>query len=200
MQFTTNWFDPHMSAWNSIVPSYKPSTYLEIGSFEGRSTCHLIGMMGDTGAMDVHCIDTWQGGEEHSDINMGDVERRFDDNIQSCVNKAAHPVNVRKLKGTSLVGLAHLIAEGKTNYFDMAYIDGSHQTPDVLADCLLTFPLVKVGGLIVFDDYVWGLGANSDPLMSPKLAIDSFMNCYQRKLQAHPWLPLCQLYCRKLSN
>jgi len=200
MEFTTDWFVPHIATWNSIVPTYQPSRYLEIGSFEGRSTCHFIQMMGQHHALDIHCLDTWEGGEEHQGLNMRSVEDRFDANIRAAASTVGQAVNLRKIKGRSHDGLVRLLAEGRRDYFDVAYIDGSHQAPDVLLDAALTFPLVRVGGLIIFDDYVWGLGANADPLHTPKLAIDSFLNCFQRKVQPHAWAPLCQLYCRKLSN
>jgi predicted O-methyltransferase YrrM len=95
--------------------------------------------------------------------------------------------------------LSSLIGQGKAQYFDMVYIDGSHETPDVLADAVLAYQLLRIGGLMIFDDYVWGAGASTEPLLTPKLAIDSFLNCYQRKVQVHTWLPLCQVYCRKIA-
>jgi len=81
----------------------------------------------------------------------------------------------------------------------MIYIDGSHETPDVFSDAALSYRLLRIGGLMIFDDYIWGGGANADPIMNPKMAIDCFLNCYQRKMQMHPWLPLCQMFCRKIA-
>lgn len=37
--------------------------------------------------------------------------------------------------------------------FDVIYIDGEHEGPAVLEDAVLAFPLLKVGGIILFDDY-----------------------------------------------
>jgi predicted O-methyltransferase YrrM len=104
------------------------------------------------------------------------------------------------LKSLSFQGLNFLLQEGKYNHYDCIYIDGSHETPDVLADAVLAFRLLRVGGLMIFDDFLWGLGPEAEPLMNPKLAIDSFINCYQRKIQPHIGFPVYQLYCRKLSD
>ena len=96
--------------------------------------------------------------------------------------------------------LAKLLVEGKKNYFDFIYIDGSHQAPDVLADAVLGFKLLRVGGLIVFDDYLWSetMPYGKDPLRCPKPAIDAFVNLNFRKLQIIT-APLYQLYVQKLS-
>ena len=39
--------------------------------------------------------------------------------------------------------------------YDIIYIDGSHATSDVLEDAVLSYRLLKPGGLLIFDDYHW---------------------------------------------
>ena len=49
---------------------------------------------------------------------------------------------------------------------------------------VLSFQLLKLGGLLICDDYLWSqepLGSE-DVLNSPKLAIDAFTNIHRRKL------------------
>jgi predicted O-methyltransferase YrrM len=199
MKFTTDWFESHKSTWKSIVPGYKPTKILEIGSYEGQSICYLIDMLGRDVSLEIYCLDTWAGGQEHVGHNMAEVESNFDSNIQEACLASGREHKVYKIKGDSLLGLSSLITQGKTNYFDMVYVDGSHETPDVFGDAVLSYRLLRLNGLMIFDDYVWGAGVESDPLRNPKLAIDSFLNCFQRKVQPHPWMPLCQLYCRKIA-
>ena len=97
--------------------------------------------------------------------------------------------------------MSKLIAEGKANYFDFIYIDGSHRATDVLCDALLSFRLLKNNGVIVFDDYLWQeqLPYGIDPLRCPKIAIDAFTNIYCRKIKILS-APLKQLYVKKISN
>lgn len=45
--------------------------------------------------------------------------------------------------------------EGGENKFDFIYVDGLHLSQDVLYDALLSFDLLKVGGILIFDDYLW---------------------------------------------
>jgi predicted O-methyltransferase YrrM len=194
--------------WKRILDQEKPRKILEIGSFEGRSACHIIeyGSAVADGEVSLTCVDTWEGSIEHrqggpAEAAMSDVERRFDHNTRIALEKAAKPVALRKLKQKSQHALAGLITAGASESFDLIYIDGSHEAPDVLADATMAFPLLRVGGTMIFDDYLWSMdrpGAQ-DVLRMPKPAIDAFMNLYQRKMVVYPGLPLRQLYARKIA-
>lgn len=74
-EFTNTWFENSRPIWDGIIPQLKPEKILEIGSYEGASSCYLIENASRN--IDIHCVDTWEGGEEHSNINMSDVEKRF---------------------------------------------------------------------------------------------------------------------------
>mgnify|MGYP006284026743 CR=1 FL=1 len=117
------------------------------------------------------------------------------------MTRARHRVALNVHKGRSAVELAKLIAAGKSGYFDLVYIDGSHQAPDVLLDAALGFALTRVGGLLIFDDYLWSesLAGGRDPLRCPKLAIDAFTNIHARKLDIL-FAPLDQLYVCKTAE
>jgi predicted O-methyltransferase YrrM len=97
--------------------------------------------------------------------------------------------------------LAKLLAGGKRNYFDFIYIDGSHMAQDVLCDAVLAFRLLRVGGVIVFDDYIWfeTLPEGKDPLRCPKPAIDAFVNLHFRKVDVLT-APLLQLLVTKMAD
>ena len=42
-QFTNSWFDSvARNVWDQLIPKINPSKILEIGSYEGASTCYLI--------------------------------------------------------------------------------------------------------------------------------------------------------------
>ena len=203
--FTTAWFsETTENAWEKIVPMVMPRRVLEVGSFEGASACYLIRRYAQHFAFEIHCIDSWQGGEEHQCLDMAAVERRFDENLAQASSAAAHPVSLHKHKGSSDNELARLIARGYRNYFDLAYIDGSHQAPDVLFDAVAAFRLVRPGGLIIFDDYLWTgapqrEGAAVDLLHCPKPAIDAFTNLYRQKISLIP-APLLQLFVAKVTD
>jgi len=133
---------------------------------------------------------------------MTAVEKRFDFNINIALNRANHTVTFHKHKGYSDLILAKLISDPHIpRAFDFIYIDGSHQAPDVLADAILAFRMLRVGGIMAFDDYLWfeHLPYGKDPIRSPKIAIDAFTNIYSRKLNILS-APLYQLYIQKIAD
>jgi predicted O-methyltransferase YrrM len=206
-EFTNTWFeDTGRRVWDQLIPVLKPTKILEIGSYEGASTCYLIRKLAPIQPLEIHCVDTWEGGIEHqaggmSEANMGAVETRFRNNMKVAIESAANPVQLAVHKGFSHVQLAKLLATGHEKSFDMIYVDGSHQAPDVLCDAALSFRLLKVHGLLIFDDYLWSenLPQGQDPIRSPKVAIDAFTNIYCRHFSILS-LPLYQLYMQKTSD
>jgi predicted O-methyltransferase YrrM len=65
-----------------------------------------------------------------------------------------------------------------SDLFDFIYIDGDHEAKSVQADAEGSWPLLKSGGILAFDDYVWGDWLN-DAELTPKPAIDRFLAKYK---------------------
>jgi predicted O-methyltransferase YrrM len=132
---------------------------------------------------------------------MGEIERRFDHNVTLANQRVSYTASVTKLKKSSTQALAEFLARREAP-FDLIYIDGSHQAPDVLSDAVLAFQLLRVGGIMIFDDYLWRLepDGRQDPLNMPKPAIDSFINIFQRKLRVISGLPIWQLYIERMFS
>lgn len=180
-EFTKDWFSWAPEVWTQLIPLLpgEPGKrgFLEIGSFEGRSAVWIAENMMQKGDF-LFCIDTWEGGEEHSQEDMKEVYQRFLRNMQKLVN--LKPTNWGHDQDTSVAALACSI----NNYsapFHFIYIDGSHQAKDVLTDACMAWQLLAPGGIMVFDDYVWG--NPRDVLHRPKIAIDAFVNIFAEELQ-----------------
>ena len=201
-QFTEDWFTRNLAEWNQVIPQLKPRKILEIGSYEGRSACYFIEQFAADHQIELHCIDTWGGGREHAASDMPAVESRFDNNIAKAQAVAGNAATVVKHKKPSNIALTELAAQGHLSAFDLVFVDGSHQAADVLSDAVISFQLLRVGGLMIFDDYLWGLQVESkqDPLEIPKLGIDAFLNVFQRKMQIVRDVPLHQLFALKISE
>lgn len=200
--FTVDWFSPCIPIWQNLFAGLPgPTRILEIGSYEGRSAAWLIENVFAAGARgEMVCVDTWQGGVEHRAVEMAAVEARFLHNVAVARSRSRADVSVRVCKGASSGMMASLLAEGLGLAFDAVHVDGSHQCPDVLCDLVLSFQLCRVGGLILCDDYGWSQEEHGaeDLLNQPKLAVDSFVNCYRRKLELIG-INLRQAYLRKTS-
>jgi predicted O-methyltransferase YrrM len=181
-QFTKDWFGWAPPVWEQLVPMLPERTedgrsFLEIGSFEGRSTVWTMEHMMQDGDY-INCIDTWGGGEEHGEEDMSAVWDRFCHNTALAFKRFPNRY-FENLKGTSYERLADLVGFGMR--CDFIYIDGSHIAKDVLTDACMAWPLLKPKGIMVFDDYVWG--DPRDILHRPKAAIDAFTNIFAEEVE-----------------
>jgi predicted O-methyltransferase YrrM len=181
-KFTQDWFHWSPQVWEQLIPLLpsEPGSrkFLEVGSFEGRSTVWIMENMMQDGDY-MLCIDTWEGGEEHGAEDMDAVFMRFRVNVQAAREKTGIK-SVGHCRMESTRGLAEEIPEWAGTY-DFIYIDGSHTAPDVLTDACMAWPLLKPQGIMVFDDYMWG--SPRDILHRPKIAIDAFCNIFAEQLE-----------------
>lgn len=181
LEFTSDWFSDHVGTFLSIKKLLgEVNSILEIGSHEGRSTCwQLQHMLSDTGEMT--CIDPFQdlGISAYTEdyISKTDtIEKRFRHNTSLSL-KPTQKLNV--IPTLSFYGLSLLVVNRKQ--FDFIYVDGGHATDIVLADAVMAFGLLRPGGIMLFDDYLWD--HEKDFMMRPKLAVDAFINCCYKHLE-----------------
>lgn len=170
--FTTDWCVSMREEWPTYVPKCK--SILEIGSFEGRGACWMIeNILEPEGYM--ACLDTWQGGEEHGSIEMSEVLARFTHNFTLARQRHNPGMHYSIVKGESAVELRRL-----NKAFDLIYVDGSHQAPDVLTDAVLSWHLLSPGGIMIFDDYEWQ--GHELATHRPKMAINAFLSVFTERL------------------
>lgn len=156
-------FSRHTPVWTDLFSKFTPKVALEIGSYAGRSAAWLLDNIPD---LDLTCVDTWDGVGNDGALNAAAAEAVFDSAVGN---------RVKKIKGAS-----GEVVRTLTGPYDLVYIDGNHTAAAVLEDMVLAFRLLRTGGVMICDDYTGGWGRNL--LDFPKLAIDSFVNCYWDKL------------------
>lgn len=142
--FTVDWFSHNLPPIQSSLASVDRVTkILEIGSFEGRSTCWFLDTYPDA---TITCVDTFAGSAEHADAGMdvSDLYERFAENTKRFGDR----VVVRR--GPSNEMLHGLDSAGS---FDVVYLDGSHEAEDVLSDMVMGVGLLRPGGVLLIDDY-----------------------------------------------
>lgn len=172
-EYQRDWFSRHIPLWQAVLEPFrnKEATFLEIGVFEGRSTRWLMECVLVHPQSRLHYIDTFEGSPEHTTSDVAGLEDRFLRNLAPFLDKLVGH------KGRSAERLREL-ALGK---FDFIHVDGSHTATDVLFDACLSWPLLKAGGLLCFDDYEWP--AFADPRQCPKLGIDGFLTTMVGRFQ-----------------
>lgn len=156
-----DWHSAHADLWLSVLPPLlpdRPIRWLEIGSFEGRSAVWTLEYLLRDGD-ELVCLDTFADAARES---------RFDKNLAG---------RATKVKARSL----DYLRRERGSFFG-AYIDGSHDAPDVLADAVLAWQLLEVGGVMIFDDYLWHHPKHKAGRVSPGVAIDGFLAAFATRL------------------
>ena len=139
---------------------------LEIGAYEGRSTVFLATFFPNA---KIDTVDTFAGSDEHKLMAAASrTEAVFDRNT------AAFKARIKKHKGYSYDQLPRLRAAG--SQFDVAFVDGSHFSDDIYVDTFYAWAMLKPGGVLIWDDYLWSEYAN--PLGDPRAAIDRFLDVH----------------------
>lgn len=170
-KFDHDWFSPNipnLTKWLAELKD-KPVRALEIGCFEGRSTCWFLENILTHPESSITVIDTFEGSREHREkqVDFSSALLRFAENTQQWRNR------VHLIQNRSQEALRHLGGS-----FDFAYVDGSHVAPDVLSDACLLWPLIANGGLVVFDDYLWTGWGETSLLHTPHPAVDAFLHVF----------------------
>ena len=199
--FSDDWFSQNIPQWQALFAAVGwdpdlPRTVVEIGSYEGRSALWILENLLAHPDSILHCVDTFEGGVEHDAAQTDGLLLRFGRNIET--SPGAHKVRAHRAR--SAAALVKLLAEGVRA--DFVYVDGSHQAPDVLADLVLAFELLRPGGVLICDDYLWSNEppGQEDVLNSPKLAIDAFTTIYRRKLAFAANARMWQFACVKTGD
>jgi len=160
---TTDWVSEKLDHWSDLVARIKVAEpkVLEVGSWEGASVLAWLNLIPGS---HVTALDKWW--------QVPDRESRFDKNI------APFGDRVRKMKGHSAASLSQLLSEGKT--FDLIYIDGDHHREGTLEDTALAWPMLKPGGILIWDDYRWEPSRSASD--RPQEAIDWFLAAHKLEL------------------
>lgn len=153
----------------------EPCVGLELGTWKGESAEWLLDHVFTHKEARFYCVDTFGGSVEHAlaGIDCSNNEKETRDRLVRFYSKAAiWPTTTTKgLYYAHNVGLV----------FDFIYVDAAHDAQNVLRDAVMAFEVLKVGGTMVFDDYLWQVLPEATDC--PKLAIDGFLAAYAKQIE-----------------
>lgn len=158
-----NWFNYTAKAnFEKFLTLKGKLNVLQLGVYTGDASLWMLQNLGEIELTDV---DTWQGSdeEEHKAMDFEDVYKVYLDKIKD------YKVNIKRATTTHYLVMQY----GAGKVFDFIYIDADHTTVGVLMDAELSWPLLKSGGIMAFDDYT--LGPDMPAELTPTLGIDLFL-------------------------
>jgi tetratricopeptide (TPR) repeat protein len=155
--FTQDIFSYRIPLWETYLQpriEHGAIAALEVGSYQGMSTCWLLDKILTHPHSQLTCLDEA-------------FERKFTENIA----KTQVDLKVTCLSGEVSQSLAAL----QSKSFDLINLQDKRKLSDLVEqNTTLAWKLLKVGGLIVFNDYGWTNPAY--PEQNPQLGIDRFLN------------------------
>jgi predicted O-methyltransferase YrrM len=165
-QFTQDWVGFSTFLWSRILARYKGKpniNYLEVGVFEGRSVIWMLENILTHPTARVTGIDTFPG----------NLKARYLANLE----RSGFAHKAVTIHGPSQIEMRKLPLE----QFDYIYIDGSHRADHAMSDLVLGWGLLKVGGIMICDDYGWQHREFPTDL-TPKISIDAFISAYRSQV------------------
>lgn len=175
-EFTRNWTSKYEPYWREhLVPEAgRPLVMLEIGVFEGRSSRWFLENVLVHPASRHIGVDPW--------ILEPMCPRKFPRNVEGQEKIAAVERRARETlapfgaKSLLLKGLSQDVLPGPlaSVSLDIAYIDGDHRYAGCLADTRLVWPLVKPGGIVIWDDV--NMARRGPGKRDVRRAVDEFLD------------------------
>lgn len=179
-KFTTDWNSEFIGNVNKYT-NQKFDLCLEIGVFEGLTSNYIVeNLLSENGKLicvdpltDVYLNDNLSEIDEIKNNTefayFKDQYNRFSTNVSEHFENNKIEL-IRKL---SINAYPELIKQYE-NKFELIYIDGDHRPESVYLDGINSFKLCKIGGFIIFDDYLWG---------DTGLGIDKFLDEFSGKYE-----------------
>lgn len=156
-----------------------PRTICEIGVYEGSTTFWMADNISPhNNNLAIYAIDPHDTSADLT-VDLKGVKDNFVYNLTQNSYK-----NVEYINKPSEDGLIDLI--NRDVKCDLIYIDGDHRASGVLTDLVLAWKVLNVGGVILCDDTTtWKFvdkNKTASNQMSPRLAVETFIQCNWHKL------------------
>ena len=166
-----NWFAP--SAQHNFEQFLIPLAgvdnlhFMQLGAYTGDASVWMAQNILTSSSCMLMDVDTWQGSNEiaHEEMDFNDVRKTY------LAKVVPFPV-IESYIGTTVDFLTEFSDKGA---YDFIYIDADHTTVGVLLDAELSWPKLKSGGIMAFDDYTWHHDSG-DPRLEPRVGIDLFLH------------------------
>lgn len=143
--FTTNWFQYSELKQNidKFLDVNGINKILEIGSFEGASSCYFSDIFLNSKGSTLVCVDPFNISDSTSPVYQN-MRQLFIKNISN--SKNWQKIRVRQM-------ISNDFFKKNVNTFNFIYIDGSHLLDDIKSDFNNSLKIIEPAGIIWMDDY-----------------------------------------------
>jgi len=139
------WFEQE-GLYRYVVNYFEGGRFVEVGSYKGRSTSFMgVEIINSQKNLILDCVDTFEGSEEHKDIDKYKLYQEFFRNTRPISGVIDNIHAIPSLEAAKLYDDESL---------DFVFIAASHDEVNVLADCEAWYPKIKKGGILGGDDYI----------------------------------------------
>jgi predicted O-methyltransferase YrrM len=173
--FTIDWSNGLKVTLNRLYPTRidVKMTCLEIGSFEGKGSLMIIDKLCSNPESKLVCVDPWEDVYVKDKNEYKNIDHFFVNQYGRFISNTLSTKKIVPVRGYSddIVPLL-------TDRFDFVYIDGDHSPEQVYKDAVMSFDKTNIGGIIVFDDYLWVHDG-----IKCKDGVDRFLREYSEKIE-----------------
>ena len=176
--FTTYWFcrSEIRKYLKKMIDVKQELHFLEIGSYEGRSSCYFLDIFMEHEKSTLTCVDPFDSSDITTHVS-NEIESRFLSNIN--VSKNGKKCTLHKLYSDDFFKI-------NTNTYDVIYIDGSHIPENVIKDMTNSLKILKKNGIMWMDDYKSStllIKTMDDFVNEHKTEVDVILKGYQLALR-----------------
>ena len=144
INYNEKWFCNNLNYLSVNFKNIKDiKNVLEIGSYEGRSAIFFLKNFSNS---NITCVDTWSGSDEHKKVSFKIIEKNFD--LNTSFYQSNNILMKHKMTSNEFFKKNH-------KFFDLIYVDGDHSADQVKIDLANSWNILRNGGFLVLDDYLW---------------------------------------------
>lgn len=151
IKFQTHWFDEHCRReWDLNFPRFMPgpiNAYLELGLGEGHSMRWVLEHLAPARA---YACDPYIPKRKNERDHYRRNKENMRANLRQWLEDGTLTVYYEKSYDVLMSGRLH---KAEPDGFDLIFVDADHRCLPCLTDCVLCWPLLKMGGIMIMDDY-----------------------------------------------
>ena len=183
--YTKDFVSQHANRMRNALKEFigAPCHMLELGTFEGRSAAWFLDEILTHPESHLTTVDPYCYPANYTARCALAARSKVDDVLDVAKRTAAANLAAYGDRVSMVCMESFHFLRACDNTYDAIYIDGNHHSAWVMEDAVLAWRLLKVKGIMMFDDYKWG--KNKPARETPRLATDTFIEMHK-----HDGLPL----------